>query len=155
MVVTCIWCCERERGTSAWVDHPECMSESMPCEIAVGLHARMCEWGVSVFISNKTTTSNSNDQSFPDTWLMHTSQLNNRWVESSWNDPQINSGQNLMQYKSAEESSLKKNQKKSKGPFSSSWQLLIVCRQFAQNIGRRTLQDVGNARTVKLKDRSH
>ena len=54
----------RER-VSPWVDHPECMSASMPCVIAEGLHARMCEWGVPVVISNKTTTSNSNDRRFP------------------------------------------------------------------------------------------
>ena len=48
------------------MDHPECMSESMPCVIAEGPHARMCELGVPVVISNKTTTSNSKDRrSFP------------------------------------------------------------------------------------------
>ena len=62
MVVMSIWCWERE---SPWVDHLECMSESMPCVIAVGPHARMCEWGVPIVISNETTTSNSKDRSFP------------------------------------------------------------------------------------------
>ena len=46
-----------------WVH--ECMYESMPCVIAVGSHACMYEWGVPVVISNKTTTSNSKDRSFP------------------------------------------------------------------------------------------
>ena len=32
------------------LDHPECMCEGMPCVIAVGLHARMCEWGVPVWV---------------------------------------------------------------------------------------------------------
>ena len=62
-----LWCAYDvawERA-SPWVDHTECMSANMPCVIAVGLHARMCEWGVPVVISNKTPTSNSKDRSFP------------------------------------------------------------------------------------------
>ena len=55
---------------SPWVDHPERMCESMPCVIAEGPHARMCEWGVPLLLVTKQQHRTARTEVFPDTWQL-------------------------------------------------------------------------------------